>query len=303
MWEWEKSHSYIFMKNLLTSIILASSIGIQNVTYNSIYSKNEYKNFNNVQDQLTYTDEILDQHQQYKTIQYNPALFGSNFNIEARGIVYINEDKAYDHYEYKQLILLKINNPTNLDLERILYTVNPSIWNSDKMINQDTPEEFKLCYLISLTTAQTNFIEGANYTTYTDINNVYTSIYENMVDVMNFSQSGLAQTDHVYAVIDLEIEYQDNLIGYNGAFMYTMQIPITTIEEEFTYEVPDVAGYEVVDIPGMMFTILGMPFAWISTAFNFTIFEGTPYAINISAILMAIVIGLIAIYIAKKIIK
>ena len=61
--------------------------------------------------------------------------------------------------------------------------------------------------------------------------------------------------------------------------------------------------YEVVDIGGLMFEILGMPFAWISIAFNLTLWPGTPYAINISRIAFVLISSLILIFIIKKVIK
>ena len=60
---------------------------------------------------------------------------------------------------------------------------------------------------------------------------------------------------------------------------------------------------EVIDLPGLLFSILGMPFAWISTAFNLTIFPGTPYAVNLSHLFIAIIGALILIIILKKILK
>ena len=61
--------------------------------------------------------------------------------------------------------------------------------------------------------------------------------------------------------------------------------------------------YEVIDLPGLMFDILGMPFAWLSIAFNFTLFEGTPYAINISTLLLGLLVSLIALIIFRIIMK
>ena len=52
-----------------------------------------------------------------------------------------------------------------------------------------------------------------------------------------------------------------------------------------------------------MFQILGMPFAWLSIAFDFTLFPNTPYAINISHILLGLIVSLIAIIIFKQLMK
>lgn len=60
---------------------------------------------------------------------------------------------------------------------------------------------------------------------------------------------------------------------------------------------------EIVDIPGMMWEILTMPFAFISTAFNLTIFPNTPYAVNISNLVLTIFGVLVFVFIFKLLIK
>jgi len=60
---------------------------------------------------------------------------------------------------------------------------------------------------------------------------------------------------------------------------------------------------EIVDIPGLCFTILGMPFQFYSTAFNVTWFAGTPYSINISNVILTILACLIFIFIIRLILK
>ena len=62
-------------------------------------------------------------------------------------------------------------------------------------------------------------------------------------------------------------------------------------------------NYEVVDIPNLMFTILTMPFSWYSTAFNLTVFPGTPYALNFGNLILTMVAALTLLYIIKKILK
>ena len=60
---------------------------------------------------------------------------------------------------------------------------------------------------------------------------------------------------------------------------------------------------EVVNIPGLMFDILSMPFAFISQAFNLVLFPGTPYQINISNLLLSIIAVLIFIAIINILIR
>ena len=68
---------------------------------------------------------------------------------------------------------------------------------------------------------------------------------------------------------------------------------------QISYEVNQ-QTIEVVDIPGIMFTILGMPFSFIAQAFNLTLFPGTPYQINVANVLFALIVALIVIFIIRK---
>ena len=63
------------------------------------------------------------------------------------------------------------------------------------------------------------------------------------------------------------------------------------------------ANYEVIDVGGLLLTILAMPFAWISTAFNYTFWAGTPYALNVGHLLAGLIIAGLIIIIIKKVFK
>lgn len=105
--------------------------------------------------------------------------------------------------------------------------------------------------------------------------------------VLNKSFEGIAdqQTKNIYSNI---------LDSYKEEITFYMDITNAT---------PIVENYEVIDLPGFMFTILGLPFAWISTAFNLTLFPGTPYSLNIAHLFMAIIGALILVFVLKKILK
>ena len=60
---------------------------------------------------------------------------------------------------------------------------------------------------------------------------------------------------------------------------------------------------EIVDIPGTMIYILGMPFTFISTAFNITIFPGTPYQVNLSTLFLSIIAVLVFVFLLKIILN
>lgn len=60
-------------------------------------------------------------------------------------------------------------------------------------------------------------------------------------------------------------------------------------------------NYEIVDIPGLCFNILTMPFSFVSQAFNLTLFPGTPFQVNISSLFLAIIGILIFVFVIKKV--
>jgi len=62
--------------------------------------------------------------------------------------------------------------------------------------------------------------------------------------------------------------------------------------------------YEVVDLPGMFFTVLESPFVFLSTfTSNTTLFGGTPYQINIGSILIGVIGVIILIWIVELVLK
>ena len=60
---------------------------------------------------------------------------------------------------------------------------------------------------------------------------------------------------------------------------------------------------EVVPLIPLMYTILTLPFTFITSAFNLTIFQGTPYQVNIGNIVVIIFEALILLFIIKIIMK
>lgn len=106
------------------------------------------------------------------------------------------------------------------------------------------------------------------------------------------------ETAKLYAEIDYIESYQKE------AYKNMLNNVLEGVQITINYIGPNITPtVEVIDIPGLIFTILGMPFAWMSTAFNFTLFPGTPYAINISHIVLAIVTAGILLFIIKKVLK
>lgn len=79
---------------------------------------------------------------------------------------------------------------------------------------------------------------------------------------------------------------------------YDFEIEKTRISYTYTYT--DSSENEVVDIGGLLWEILAMPFGFISTAFNLTIFPNTPYSINVANILFTLIAALMIIWIVRR---
>lgn len=73
--------------------------------------------------------------------------------------------------------------------------------------------------------------------------------------------------------------------SYTGYAEINIEVPASTIE--------------VVDVGGLMLQIISMPFTFISTAFNLTLFPGTPYQINIGNFILGILAILTILFIIK----
>lgn len=66
-----------------------------------------------------------------------------------------------------------------------------------------------------------------------------------------------------------------------------------------TFEVAPNTNMEVIDVGGLLFEILSMPFTFMSGFFNITLFPGTPYQFNISNIILGLLATLALIAIIK----
>lgn len=129
--------------------------------------------------------------------------------------------------------------------------------------------------------------------------------YNNVTDLMSLNywvNNGTTSTNSA-VIIHTYIQYAytqelPNNTPYEGFYNYPKNF---TFKIHFTGDSSG-AG-QIVDIPGLMFTILGMPFAWFSQAFNLTIFPGTVYEINLSHIFIVIIASLLLIVLLKKILK
>lgn len=127
--------------------------------------------------------------------------------------------------------------------------------------------------------------------------------YANKTIVYSYSTESATTNSQPYVDIPITITSQGNRETI-WLFMsiWTQYISTTNITQDRTNRhlfvntfalnadiIPTTQQIEVVDIPGLMFTVLTMPFAFISQAFDLTLFPGTAYQINISQLFLGLI--------------
>lgn len=127
----------------------------------------------------------------------------------------------------------------------------------------------------------------------------------------NFSMEIAPKQDN-YIVVDLVpcvlayLENDDSLWEYknvvitNGNYGRLLNPGNTYISG--TNIIPS-GTYEVINIPGLMWEILTMPFAFVSQAFNLTLFPGTPFQINIANLFLSVLAIFVFIFLVSLIVK
>lgn len=110
--------------------------------------------------------------------------------------------------------------------------------------------------------------------------------------------------------VRMNLPYFPNSVDFNNTFVWNTQYDFfynqpyrTTIDYSWYINPETTSNYEVIDVGNLLLTILGMPMAWITQAFNFTLWPGTPYAINVGHVLSAVIIASVIIIIIKKVYK
>lgn len=117
---------------------------------------------------------------------------------------------------------------------------------------------------------------------------------DNIINVSQFKKifsNGNNSYGYSFSVDELP-----SLSGYINIFYIDFQTNVYAVNIQ-------APNYEVIDIPSIMFTVLTLPFTFITGAFNFTFFSGTPYAINLADCFLAIITIILFIFIIKLIMK
>lgn len=250
-----------------------------------------------------YDNEILTDSTEICTIQYRTINYSNNVKIENRARVKTYRGIEDDVYSAEIILMTKIYTDITLDYTTIKVESNPIAeiyYNYSNYITYYSDAE---------TTTQQQFIEGKNYNSYMTLNQVnltYDATQETtatypQTNVVEETYNNYSMGNQDHYITKINYVYDSGYIVDNGASLLDNNFIIGSINIilDWTPTPPSGGTYEVIDIAGLMFQILGMPFAWISMAFNFTLFPNTPYAVNISHLLLGLIVSLIAIVIFR----
>lgn len=199
------------------------------------------------------------------------------------------------------------------------YTTTRNI--DQKMSNSQIASNFKYDPFADVTKTRTGYETVRDYGTITDDLNIRYSknttpsgalnyIYLNIEWYQDITYNG--PTEITYYLFKASVNYDfrnydpyidDRVDIEYGADNRSSGMDATWDMLKANTPAPPPTNYEIVDIGGLMFDILTMPFAFVSQAFNLTLFPNTAYSINVSSVFLAIFAALTFIFIIKKFIK
>ena len=207
-----------------------------------------------------------------------------NYNIDTECVIHLQSkiDTLIDQYNIEtQLGQKYLHKQVYTTTENWASYINQQIvrYQCNVIVNdiEDINNGFYYTKVGSITTPG-NMGVSVNYYDYTEINLTPNRTNYIVIDYV------LSVTAYEYDQFnDTTEQITDNMIPMKTSLydFYDATISGTNIIPSGTYE--------VIDIPGLMWQILTMPFAFVSQAFNLTLFPGTPYQLNISNLFLSII--------------
>lgn len=208
-------------------------------------------------------------------------------------------------------------------------TINIQLNMNVNMFETETFNSYSNDLAFTIATTQTDLSTMLNVSNWTNFNNTLATGYWAQAYTNNLNKTTLVTQERTPVYYNLQeidypiqlnnvliesqkityiigqIDYFQNADGdtqsenimpnQNTQLMHVDQMIITSTKQAVTYT------QEIVDIPGLMFTILGLPFSFISQAFDLTIFPGTPYQVNFSNIFLGFIAIAMLLWVLKLI--
>lgn len=316
------------IKEIVASTLLTTSIGIQNTqitqdTTRKVSMDNQsYWTTTTTQNPQTGLPISIES---YRNIQTNNPISNSTFTIKQRileGYYCTNTplNRAINEY----YLLINIGGANTIELSNISTQIGGSITNA---------YDIDTCYFTIVKTdyediqdqVLIDFLDGDELATKTDYTTTkshinqfitdnstrtqnYTMTNETYSDFINeYEIEFTAQDYYTSFLIKIYIEYPETFI--NDLTITTPYSPFDIYGRQITYNVqwlanvPQSGTGEIIDIPGMMLMVLGMPFTFVAQAFDLTIFPGTYYQVNLAHIALAVLGAGLIIFVFKKFLK
>lgn len=179
--------------------------------------------------------------------------------------------------DYPLIVADIIQYKTNNDLSEYINQTNYAILNNQLAIFTDITNNFSYTQTKNLNDVEID--EDISITTTIQLNNIWKTY---MITYIKWDQTTYQELTLNNDLVDNDLITMDN--GEIFGSIYTG------------------GGYEVIDIPNLMFTILTLPFSFISQAFNLTLFPNTPYSINIGNLFLSVVAIILLMWLLQKII-
>lgn len=303
---------------------------------NATNCANTYTKTTNPQDEQTgpylYANYEITQKLSDKAPQNN---YG-NFEIyNYCGLQYDMYQDDSDYLYYNTFVIIAYTPYNNINSSQISLRINLNNNMSD-LSQQYINTQYNLNYITATTTTDLgNLLNTSNWTNINkskrDDNNAQNNTYWETAYTFNLQKNTIAQfndeidplnAQDIYSTTISNINLQSKKTTYiimqiqldmtinsanpsllkniydpneNTMLLYTRNIEIISGINETTYT------QEIIDIPNLMFTILGLPFTFISQAFNLTIFPGTPYQVNFSNIFLGFIAIALLLWVLKLI--
>ena len=235
-------------------------------------------------------DVSLINNDQYATTQALYVLkvtpYNFNINTEIRLTLNIQIDPIRLYYADNDRVLID-----NVYMKRDVYTTASSNWDEyigqqvvreqcKQIVNEVKSVNNGFFYQEETNTKDLGYDEDGTYSYVDELTINITPKVDNYI-MLNY-----------IPVIECHMEDANNGTEYNYVWTNVMTTGTLFNPSTFTIYGTNVivnGGYEVIDLPGLMWQILTMPFAFVSQAFNLTLFPGTPYQVNISNLFLSIV--------------
>lgn len=222
----------------------------------------------------------------YNVIRITPKTDITNYKLEIKSY-YVQEH--LDWYSNLNQILFYVSQNNDLYGTYVTQFLNMTTYDQTKVDNVKN----SICTISNLEETVTQ--DNTN-----DILNMYGNVPQN--EFQTTLNTPLIMVLKLYYYNNYNTNTGKTAWNDNSTFLYKIPGNLQG-SYKWTIDTDAVNNIEIVDIPGLLLTMLGMPFAFISQAFDLTVFPGTPYAVNLSHIFLAIICAGILIFIIKKVLK